>query len=114
MATRVTRLEAGAGALADFVNWFEKAREGDVVVYHTGDLQFDRDASNLADPTDVQVQHASAINGVALAVKRAVDVGYLIPSQKRISPGVFDYRATRRLSDTERLHATKVKDAALV
>lgn len=95
-------LEVGAGALAGYYEWFRESREGDVLVYWRGDLQFDRDPANFPDLDKEERERLSAVDALATRVMKDAREGYLLLNQKRMGPGVFEYRATRRRSALER------------
>ena len=112
-------LEAGAGSLAEFYEWLHRSGHGDVLVYWTGDLQYDRQVQ--VDPTDPEAHEkqmtVSALNAVADAVLRANAAGFLELTQKRHDVGVYEYRATRLRAGFEKLQLkqfTRNQDANLV
>ena len=61
--------------------WRSRASVGDKVIYHTGDLAMDR----LGDPV---------LDGIAVAAMRLSDAGRVALTQRRVSPGVYEYVAT--------------------
>jgi hypothetical protein len=96
-------LVAGAGALAEYTEWFGGSRAGDVVVYYRGDLQFDRDPDNFPGLDAAQMLQMSGLSALADAVRRDAGAGYLILNQRKIGESNYEYLATRRLSPTEQL-----------
>ncbi|SDK45416.1 hypothetical protein [Bradyrhizobium ottawaense] len=93
-----TVLEVGPGALSEYYDWMKDAAQGDVLVYWSGDLQFDRqvvipdgDALRTADR-----QRITALNVVAERVLEDAEDGLLCLTQKRLGASVYEYRATRR------------------
>ncbi|WP_298962450.1 hypothetical protein [uncultured Methylobacterium sp.] len=96
-------LDAGAvGALADYYDWFKDAREGDLLVYWRGSLQFDRDPANFPELDVEGRERLAAIDALATRVMADAREGYLILNQKKLGPDDFEYRATRRRSSLER------------
>lgn len=96
-------LVAGAGALAEYTEWFGGSRLGDVVAYYRGDLRFDRDPDNFPELDQEGRERLAGIGALADSVMRDVEAGYLVLSQKRLAENLYEYRATRRLSPTEQL-----------
>jgi hypothetical protein len=94
-----TKLDVGAGALAEYYEWFNGAQHGDVLVYHVGDLAFDRDVLNAL--TTEQMRDAKALDAVATRIYSDAVEGFLTLIQSRKSPGVFEYRAVRVQTPTE-------------
>jgi hypothetical protein len=93
-----TVLDVAVGALSDYYDWMQGSAHGDVLIYWTGDLQFDRqveipenDVLRTADR-----QRVTMLNVVADRVSKDAKQGLLYLTQRRISGGVFEYRATRR------------------
>ncbi|TXM69627.1 hypothetical protein [Methylobacterium sp. WL120] len=104
---RLTELEAGAGALAEYYDWFKDARTGDVLVYWTGDLQFDRDPTNFPEMDAEQRDSIGVIEGIATRVMKDAREGYLILNQRKLGESRYEYRATRRRLPKERSLDTK-------
>lgn len=92
----ITKLELGAGALADYYGWLRGAAHGAVLVYHVGDLSFDR----LHDETpEERVPDARLLDAVATRIGDDAAAGVLRLSQRRLGTSLYEYRATRlRLS----------------
>jgi hypothetical protein len=93
-----TVLDVAVGALSDYYDWMQAAAHGDVLIYWTGDLQYDRqvevpenDVMRAADR-----QRVIMLNMVADRASKDAKQGLLHLTQRRISGGVFEYRATRR------------------
>jgi len=102
---RLTVLEGGAGSLVEFYEWVKDALNGDVLVYHTGDLAFDRQVTVEPDAPDAASRELkiSALNAVAEAVRRSAKAREVSLTQQRLKPGVYQYRATRIRQGHERL-----------
>lgn len=96
-----TELEAGAGALAEYYDWFKDARTGDTLVYHVGDLQFDRDITNWPAVAEGQAVWIKHLDALADRVMKDAHEGYLVLTQKRLSPSTYEYRAVRSRSFLE-------------
>lgn len=95
MAKEPTNLHIGPSGLSDYYEWFRTAQHGDVLVYWTGDLQFDRDPQNAPDSTEEQIQVLKTLDTIATRiVKDAGDKGLAL-FQRRIAFGIFEYRAVR-------------------
>ena len=93
-----TVLEVGPGALSEYYDWMKDAAQGDVLVYWSGDLQYDR---QVVIPEDNVLRSAdrkriAALNVLAERVLEDADDGLLCLTQKRIGFSLFEYRATRR------------------
>ena len=93
-----TVLEVGPGALSEYYDWMKDAAQGDVLVYWSGDLQYDRqvvipdgDVMRAADR-----QRITALNVVAERVLEDAENGLLCLTQKRLGSSIYEYRATRR------------------
>ena len=99
---KTSTLAIGPGALADYYDWFGAAREGDVLEYWRGDLQFDRDPLNFpADMTDEARAQCLSLNSVAHCIRRDAASGSLILTQKRHGPNDYTYRAQRKATKSE-------------
>lgn len=96
-------LVAGAGALAEYTEWFGDSRPGDVVAYYRGDLAYDRDPANFPTLDREGSERLAGIGAVADSVKRDVKAGYLILTQRKLGESNYEYLATRKLSPTEKL-----------
>jgi hypothetical protein len=93
-----TVLEVGPGALSEYYDWMKDAAQGDVLVYWSGDLQFDRqvvvpegDVMRAADR-----QRITALNVVADRILEDAEDGLLHLTQFRVGTSFYEYRATRR------------------
>jgi hypothetical protein len=94
-------LETGAGALSEYYDWFKQAPDGQTLIYHTGDLQFDRDETN--GPVKC-APRAQALSALASRVLADAQDGYLVLTQKRLGSSRYEYRATRVRSPFEPAH----------
>ena len=65
-----------------FAHWLDAARSGDSYVYHTGHLLVDRASQIYAC-------------GLARDAMAAYDLGFVVLTQRRHGPNVYDYIATR-------------------
>jgi hypothetical protein len=109
---RLMELEAGAGALAEYYDWFKDARTGDVLVYWNGDLQFDRDPTNHPDLDDEQKLQIAVTDSLAKRILSDASDGYLVLSQQKIAESRYRYKATRRRLPGERsLEKARVRNA---
>jgi hypothetical protein len=109
---RLLELEAGAGALAEYYDWFNDARTGDVVVYWEGDLQFDRDPKNFPALDDEQKDQIAVIDALAKRMMRDANDGYLVLSQRKIAENRYRYQASRQRRPGERsLDKARVRNA---
>jgi hypothetical protein len=109
---RLMELEAGAGALAEYYDWFKDARTGDVLIYWHGDLQFDRDITNYPTLDDEQKARISVIDTLAKRIMSDAQDGYLVLSQQKITSAEYRYKATRRRLPGERsLEKARVRHA---
>lgn len=88
----MTTLEAGSGALSDYYEWFRTAPHGALLVYHQGDLQFDRDQDLAVNEGRLR---AKALSALADRVRKDCESGFLVLTQRRLGPSHFAYRATR-------------------
>lgn len=70
----------------EFRRWFENARAGDIVVYHIGDLAFDR-LGHFPQARMIDEMGATAYDFYN------TDECHLV--QRRVGPGIFEYRAVR-------------------
>ncbi|ARQ95264.1 hypothetical protein [Bradyrhizobium phage BDU-MI-1] len=93
-----TVLEVGPGAIADYYDWMKDARQGDVLVYWQGDLQYDRQVTVPEGDVlrSAERQRINALNIVADRVFEDAKAGDLSLTQLRIGTNIFEYRATRR------------------
>jgi hypothetical protein len=94
----ITRLDMAPGALAEYYDWLKAANDGDRLVYWTGDLRFDRQVATsetdlLWPPDHLNV---AQLNAVASRILADSKTGELRLTQKKLSEGVYEYRATRR------------------
>jgi hypothetical protein len=93
----VTRLDVAPGVLAEYYDWVKGSQHGDVLVYWTGDLQFDR---SVAVPFDdvMRSQERLQITSLNIMASRVLDDakdGLITLTQKRLGQNQFEYRATR-------------------
>jgi hypothetical protein len=95
---QITRLDMAPGALSDYYDWMKAANSGDVLIYWTGDLQFDRqvvisdnDVMRAADR-----QNIAQLNAVASRIFVDAKLGQLHLTQRKVSETVYEYRAARR------------------
>ena len=79
-------------SLKEFGRWFAEARAGDGIIYHCGDLAFDR---QLRDPRGEQTLKAQAISRFAAELYVLSTKGELHLLQRRIEPCLFEYIAIR-------------------
>ena len=90
-------LEPGAGSLSAYYEWFADAEHGAVLVYWTGDLQYDRQVE--IDENDVlrtiERMERDALDITAKRIGKDANDGHLILTQKRLGVSVYEYRATR-------------------
>ncbi|MGJ4953145.1 hypothetical protein [Bradyrhizobium sp. HKCCYLS20291] len=93
-----TVLDVSPGALSDYYDWLKAAPAGDVLVYWSGDLQYDRQV--VIPETDVlrgnERLRLATLNVLADRVLEDAKHGHLLLTQKRIGTNIFEYRATRR------------------
>jgi hypothetical protein len=109
---RLLELEAGAGALAEYYDWFRDARTGDVLIYWNGDLQFDRDPNNFPELDDEQKDQIAVTDALAKRILSDAGDGYLVLSQRKISENRYRYQAARRRLPGERsLEKARVRHA---
>lgn len=92
---QVTRLFPEQGMLTQYYDWFKRAKHGEVLVYWTGDLQFDRDTGNYPEADAAQDILCKSLSGVADAILRDASKKGVILTQKRLGPSNYEYRATR-------------------
>lgn len=94
---KVTYLERGPGMLSDYYAWFRDAPHGAKLIYHNGDLAFDRDKNNFRHRSDFD-KLSPAIEAIDVAAKRILkdaEDGVLVLTQRRLGPSSFEYRAFR-------------------
>jgi hypothetical protein len=91
-------LEVGPGALSDYYDWLKQAAAGDVLIYWSGDLQYDRQVVvHEADVLRTQDrERIFALNIIAERVLTDAKDGQILLTQKRLGQSVYEYRATRR------------------
>ncbi|MGJ4945168.1 hypothetical protein ACQR1W_31725 [Bradyrhizobium sp. HKCCYLS1011] len=93
-----TVLDVSPGALSDYYDWLKEAASGDVLVYWSGDLQYDRQV--VIPEMDVlrgnERLRLATLNVLADRVLEDAKNGDLLLTQKRIGTNIFEYRATRR------------------
>lgn len=93
-----TVLEVGPGALSEYYDWMKDAAQGDVLIYWSGDLQYDRQV--VIPEWDVmraaERQRITALNVVADRVLEDAKDSLLHLTQQRLGSNLFEYRATRR------------------
>jgi hypothetical protein len=111
-----TILEVGHGALSEYYDWMKDAAQGDVLVYWSGDLQYDR---QVAIPEDnvlraADRQRIAALNVLADRVLEDAYDGLLCLTQKRIGFSLFEYRATRRRHSFGRSETPVIPNEQLV
>jgi hypothetical protein len=91
-------LDISPGALSDYYDWLKQASAGDVLVYWTGDLQYDRQIQ--IPETDVlrtiERMRIAQLNVIADRIRKDADEGEVLLTQKKHGYGYFEYRATRR------------------
>jgi len=82
--------------------WLSKARPGEKLIYHIGNLMADR-ATLITEyrrgSAVVRTVNLEPLNTVATEVWRAYERGLVILSQKKLAPNLFQYEA--RLSQRE-------------
>jgi len=88
----VSRLQPGAGALAEYYEWFTGAAHGAALAYHVGDLSYDRLREDTPEP---DIAAARRLTDVAARIQSDARDGYLILTQKKLATSVYEYRATR-------------------
>ncbi|WP_316201005.1 MULTISPECIES: hypothetical protein [unclassified Bradyrhizobium] len=93
-----TVLDVSPGALSDYYDWLKAAPAGDVLVYWSGDLQYDRQV--VIPETDVlrgnERLRLATLNVLADRILEDAKSGDLLLTQKRVGTNIFEYRATRR------------------
>lgn len=107
-------LYPGPGMISDYHEWYDDARHGDVLVYYTGDLQYDRQGVYDEHKPEEKESWAKTIvlNAVADSIAYEARKGNLILTQRRLAESNYEYRATRvRLSDAAREQAEQQSDA---
>ncbi|WP_315729901.1 hypothetical protein [Bradyrhizobium sp. SZCCHNRI2010] len=96
-----TVLEVSPGALSDYYDWLKAAASGDVLVYWSGDLQYDRQV--VIPENDVLRGHdrlrLATLNILADRILEDAKDGHVLLTQKRLGTNIFEYRATRRRQD---------------
>lgn len=85
----------------NFYKWLRQARPGDVCIYHTGLLMFDRyepqwDSGGAGRPSFALRRN---VEDMRLAVLTAARLGDVLLTQRRLSPGHYEYLATRTGKD---------------
>lgn len=97
-----TVISVTPGALQDYDEWMKEAAHGDVLVYWTGDLQFDRLAEfdERDQSRDEDRKRVSVLNALADRVRAAAKRKELALTQKRVGEMQFEYRATRLRSSS--------------
>lgn len=92
-----TVLDIGPGALAEYYEWIKNASHGDVLVYWKGDLQFERQIqiSEYDLARSQRRMEISVLNVIASRVFDDAKAGLVSLTQKRLSDGIYEYRATR-------------------
>jgi hypothetical protein len=98
MAGQRTVLENGPGSLSEYYDWMNSAKNGDILVYWHGCLQYDR---QVMIPFDDVMRSAdrlriASLNAVASRVFDDAEDGLLSLTQHRLGEGISEYRATRR------------------
>jgi len=111
-----TVLEVGPGALSEYYDWMKDAAQGDVLVYWSGDLQYDR---QVVIPEDSVLRTADRhrINALNVLAERVLEDAYdglLCLTQKRIGTNIFEYRATRRRQSFGRSETSVLPNEQLV
>jgi hypothetical protein len=93
-----TTLDISPGALSDYYDWLKQAAAGDVLVYWVGSLQRDRQKEIPATDVlrTVERMNIAQLNVIANRIHKDANEGQLLLTQKRISFGEYEYRATRR------------------
>jgi hypothetical protein len=113
MGTR-SNLYPGPGMVSDYREWFDASRHGDVLVYHVGDLQYDRQAQYDEDKPEERENWKVVVtlNAVADAISYEARKGNLVLTQRRLGESKYEYIATRRnLDQARRMQAQKQSDA---
>lgn len=108
-------LYPGPGMIADYHSWMDNAHHGDILIYHVGDLQYDRQAVyDENDPAQkVAWGNTILLNAVADSIAYEQRMGKVSLTQRRIDESVYEYRATRLRPDRVRAEqANKQSDAA--
>jgi hypothetical protein len=90
-----SRLFVGAGALTDYFDWLKKSKHGDILIYHEGDLQFDRFSPEGEDARSEAARTRGSLNAIANNVRADAKAGNIRLTQRRIGESKFEYRATR-------------------
>jgi hypothetical protein len=81
-----------ADTLRAFRVVLDNAAPGQRIVYHTGNLSFDRDEWNR----NLASKQKHELNQLANAAYDAAMVGKVFLFQRRLGPGVCEYQAMRR------------------
>lgn len=90
----MTRLEVGPGQLADYYEWFRLARNGETLVYHEGDLAFDRLPASFSMEVGGEPP-ATPLSIMANRIQADAKEGFLRLTQRRMAESRYEYRATR-------------------
>lgn len=103
------------GALVAYDEWLEQSRHGDVLVYYTGDLQFDRDQPMPDEYDDSQrpeLVRLTVINAIADRIRVDAGIQRVALTQRKIRESHYEYMATRLRPERERLRqAAEQSDA---
>lgn len=78
--------------LKDFMRWYSESRPGEGVVYHVGDLAYER---QLTGPDRELTQKAASLSRFASEVYKLAMQAELHLIQRRIEPCLFEYMAVR-------------------
>lgn len=82
--------------------WLTKARPGDKLIYHVGNLMVDRarmDVESRDGHGVVKITVLEPLNTVAREVWEAAEAGLVTLSQKRLGENLFQYEARRSAAD---------------
>lgn len=95
-----TEIVIAAGSVAEYYTWLEEAKHGDVLVYWTGDLQYDRqvpegasfEVNGEASESDIKL---IVLDALAARIQSDSVAGLVRLTQKRLGVSNYEYRATR-------------------
>jgi hypothetical protein len=88
----VTNRTTDVSSVGELNRFVATAAPGDVAIYHSGNLAFDRDE---AGPFKADKKMFAAIDALARAVWELAAQGSVFLGQRRVGPGICDYLAIR-------------------
>ena len=92
----VSEICSGAGSLAEFYEWMDESTKGDRLVYHVGDLMFDRNSDHFPNASPDQKRDIEALNSLAIRVLAHVREGKVRAFQRRVKENVSEYLVEKR------------------